>query len=272
MSDDIMNIDGLTIQQGPLNDRVYLMSSAPNARDSDLPKKLLAMAQENGRGKVLAKVPFSMKKAFLDDGYVVEARVRGMFGREDGIFVSHFLDDSRDGLLSDGEMSILHRCVQEDPSPSGDGEDVQELDETHAGIISSLLDETFQGYPFPVHDVDFIRQTMDNGTRYFGLFQDGDLVSLASAECDAKHRCAEITDMATMEDERGNGLSRKVLVHLQGILKKDGYRTAYTIARSRSAAVNTLFSREGYHYAGSLRRNTFFGDGLENMNVWHRRL
>ncbi|MGE4274652.1 MAG: putative beta-lysine N-acetyltransferase, partial [Candidatus Methanomethylophilaceae archaeon] len=249
-----------------------LMKSSKEARNEALPQLLLDLAEEHDRGKVLAKVPLSLKKAFLDHGYVIEARVRGLFGREDGIFVAFYRDVGRDTVLSDAEVSILHRCVDQEPDPCTDGQDVVEMTEAQASSISALMSEVFPGYPFPVHDPAFVEESMRHGTRYFGVMEEDDLLSVASAECDSDHRCAELTDMATKEDRQGQGLSSKVLCHMQGRLKADGYRRVYTIARSCSPAVNAIFAKQGFFYAGTLRSNTYFGDRLENMNVWHRRL
>ena len=49
-------------------------------------------------------------------------------------------------------------------------------------------------------------------------------------------------------------------------------KTAYTIARADSAAMNGVFHKTGYHYAGRLVNNTQIGGRIRNMNVWYKRL
>jgi hypothetical protein len=49
-------------------------------------------------------------------------------------------------------------------------------------------------------------------------------------------------------------------------------RIAYTIARSLSYPVNSLFSRAGYSFGGTLVKNTNICGSFESMNVWYKAL
>lgn len=270
--DTIITKDGCTVQHGPLNDRVYLMHFDKEAMNEELPLKLLALAEEQGRGKVVAKIPNRMKKAFMDAGYGVEARVREMFGKDDGIFATFYLQEREHTVLDDKEMSILHECVKMEPVLDNDVTGVQELTESNAAEISALMAETFETYPYPITEEDYVLKKFQSGVRYFGIRDNNILVSVGGVEIDRPHKCVEMTDMVTMEDFRRQGLSGKILTAMQIAMKKDGQRTAYAIARSRSPGINDVFATHGYFYGGSLRSNTNFNGQLENMNIWHKRL
>jgi len=272
MSDIIIKMDGCTVQQGPLNDRVYLMRSDKEALNEELPLKLLALAEEEGRGKIVAKIPQRMKKTFLDAGYGVEARVREMFGKDDGIFATFYLKEREHTVVDDAEMAILHECVKKEPTLNNDTEGVLEMTESDAADISALMSESFESYPFPITEEDYVQKNILSGVRYFGIREGDVLVAVGAAEIDRQNKCVEMTDMVTKKDFREGGLSGRILSGMQVAMKKDGCRTAYTIARAKSPGVNAVFSSQGYFYGGTLRANTNFNGNLENMNVWHKRL
>ena len=272
MSDIIIKKEGCTVQHGPLNDRVYLMNFDKEVMNEELPLKLLTMAEEEECGKIVAKIPQRMRKPFLDAGYGVEARVREMFGKDDGIFATYYLQDREHTVVSDAEMSILLECTRKEPTLSEDTEGVQELVESDAAEISALMADTFESYPFPIQEEDYVRKKIQDGTRYFGIREEGVLVAVGATEIDRQNRCVEMTDMATKEDSREHGMSGRILSAMQIAMKKDGIRTAYAIARAKSPGINAVFSSHGYFYGGTLRSNTNFDGNLENMNVWHKRL
>ena len=55
-------------------------------------------------------------------------------------------------------------------------------------------------------------------------------------------------------------------------MRQEGMHTAFSIARALSLAMNTLFSRRGYTYGGTLVNNTNIAREIESMHVWYKRL
>jgi putative beta-lysine N-acetyltransferase len=113
---------------------------------------------------------------------------------------------------------------------------------------------------------------MREGVRYFCIRLQGDIVAMAAAEVDAEAENVEMTDFATRPEWRGRGLAGALLRHMDGNMRADGIRTAYTIARATSRGMNAVFEHNGYRYAGFLKNNTQIGGTIESMTVWYKRL
>lgn len=265
------NTEGLEILREPLNDRLYLVDSTPESRDEELPSKLIEMAKEKGKGKVLVRIPFPARKPFLNGGYVQEARVRGMFGREDGLLLSHFLDESRNRSLRDDEMAILHEGIKTPSSPSKAGTPLELLTEEDAEAIASLADSQ-AAYPVSDWNADEVKEMMAEGTRFLGI-RDGDaLIAYLAVRPKTRGRLADLLGVASLAERLDRDQLRAALADMHAKMKAEGQRNIFTIVRARAGEVNLALSAEGYHYVGSLRGDTRFGDDLENMNVWQRRL
>jgi putative beta-lysine N-acetyltransferase len=113
---------------------------------------------------------------------------------------------------------------------------------------------------------------MEEHIDYFGIWEGQNLVALSSAEKDPENSNVEMTDFAVSPDYRGLGLGLLLLHEMDAAMTEQGIKTAYTIARMRSKGMNATFIRAGYHYGGTLFRNTFISEGLESMNVYHKKL
>jgi putative beta-lysine N-acetyltransferase len=81
-----------------------------------------------------------------------------------------------------------------------------------------------------------------------------------------------MTDFATEPAYRSVGLAGHLLQRMESAMRRDGVKTAFTIARARSFAVNILFARASYAFAGTLANNTNISGRLESMNVWYKPL
>lgn len=277
-SDICLNLHEARAQTGPFNDRVYLMDPG-NESGEDLSAWLLQLAQSGSRARIMAKVPQSRCAPFLARGFVQEARIPGFFRGEAGVFLAAFLKPERredphkterKKLLDDLRQSFASGKKQGERSGEWQGSESQILGEDHAESISRLLSEIFPCYPFPVHDPDFIREEMRHGTRYAGFFSSGgELIAMASAECNAAWKHAECTDFATRPEWRGKGFAGRLLEFLSRNLRQDGYTCLYTIARSLEVGMNRVFARAGWGYAGTLVNSTCIGSGIESMNIWY---
>lgn len=141
-----------------------------------------------------------------------------------------------------------------------------------AEIISELMNECFSDYPTPI-TTEFLRQNMKARTSIFRVARnpEGIPVACAAAEIHHTRQSAELTDCATIESERGNGLTMVLLRALERDLAEEmGITDVYTIARSSEIAMNCSFAKLGYAFTGRLMNNCRMPRGFESMNVWCR--
>ncbi len=270
MTDETAKIGRSLVHHGPLNDRVYLLKLDEHDMPG-MPRMLAMMARRDGRGKAVAKVPERHRQAFADEGYEVEATIEAMMDGEDGHFMSLFLDPARRASLSEEERETIRQA-----NDSGEGlrqaHEVLELGPKDAREMARLMEDIFPSYPFPMSDPDYILRCMDDDVCYFGIKAKGKLAAMGAAEMDQENGCVEMTDLATRPDHRGAGMSSSLLLHMEERMSERGYRISYTIARSASKGMNTVFGRAGHEYGGSLSLNTNISGSMENMNVWYKRL
>ncbi|MFA6785079.1 MAG: GNAT family N-acetyltransferase, partial [Sphaerochaeta sp.] len=127
---------------------------------------------------------------------------------------------------------------------------------------------------FPIDNPSFIRASLSKDTLFAGLEKQGELIALASSECDFSegHLYAEMTDFATLPSFRKNGYASKLLGFLEEQAKLRGIKTSYTIARAISKGMNITFRKAGYVYGGRLKNNTDISGNIESMNVWYKSL
>ena len=278
MSDLIEQYRNQWIQHGPDNDRIYLMDLKLDSTEELFPllEGLDDLARDRGYGKIFARAPRNRLKGFLEKGYRWEGIVRGLYGgREDGVFLSRYLDTERRrdshrirrlDVLSEANRLRTREKPLPDPLLQ-----IRRMQPGDAKAMAALYRKVFDSYPFPILEPGYLRKTIEEGnTRYYGAVLEGELVALSSAETDRTHRCAEMTDFATLPEVRGRSLARRLLHRMEEDLAEEGILTFYTIARALSPGINRVFARSGYRYGGTLINNTQIGGGIESMNVWSR--
>ncbi len=273
MGDTLVTFQGSLIQYGPENDRVYLMKIGPDP-GPELVEYLEHLASEGGYSKIVSRIPASAWDLFQARGYEMEARIPGMVqGRMDGCLVSRFREEGRRREdRSDDMLEVLIRALaqpEEEPPSLSSNYSIRKAGPEDVGELASLYRSVFPTYPFPIQDPEYLRHAMG---QYYVVCENGLIRAAASAEIDLNALCVELTDFATESEYRGQGLSRVLLAHMEDVMRSMGLRTAYTIARACSAAVNIVFSRAGYGYGGTLIRNTQICGDLESMNVWYKPL
>jgi beta-lysine N6-acetyltransferase len=273
--DRIVEIGSSSLHHGDENGRVYIMKLHRDDEDEVL-KEAERLAYENGYGKLIAKVPESMAERLRARGFELEAKVPGLYGgSEDGFFMSRFLKEERAECL---DMDSVKAVLDIAKLKTGD---VGVMDERYkAGLcveadseaMASLYREVFESYPFPIFDPEYIRKTMLENVRYYGIWHKGRLVALSSSEMDERNHNTEMTDFATHPNYRGKSLSQILLGKMEADMAKRGIKTAYTIARAKITGINVIFSKMGYAYSGTLINNTNIGGSIESMNVWYKSL
>lgn len=156
--------------------------------------------------------------------------------------------------------------------PLKDAPEVRSLSEEEADEISDLYKRVFKSYPFPIHDPNYIRKTMREQIRYFGIREQGNLIALSSAEMDPDAENAEMTDFATLPEARGKRTAYHLLCAMEKEMQMLGIKTVYTIARLNSLPMNKTFLKHGYTYSGTLINNTNIAGSIESMNVLYKHI
>ncbi|MEA2082388.1 MAG: putative beta-lysine N-acetyltransferase [Elusimicrobiota bacterium] len=274
--DTVENYKGCVIQHGHYNARIYLIkiTSLPSP---GFPRELIEMAKINGYSKIFAKVPESLAKDFSITGFRKEAGVPGFFaGKEAAVFLGYYLSTERfkekDGNKLSEILQMTLRRKQEDKLPELDKKFiVRKCGRSDTTAMAKIYKEVFTSYPFPIHNPDYLLETMQSHTDYFGVETGGTLVALSSSEKDNAGANAEMTDFATLPRWRGNHLGQYLLAQMEIEMKRKGIITAYTIARAMSPGMNITFRKAGYKYGGRLKNNTNISGKIESMNVWFKK-
>lgn len=275
--DRIENINGAVVQHGTLSDRAYLMHF-DGARPQSTAGRLDKLAQENGYGKIIAKVPESAAREFIDQGFQQEAAIPGFYkGAETALFLVRYQNLSR---ACDRNRKKIHEILTLAGKHAGKGSImrydsgavIRRCGPDDAENMSRIYQAVFPTYPFPITSPQYLIKTMQSHVAYFGAEYDHRLAALASSEMDSDNQNVEMTDFATLPQYRGRSLSVVLLKKMESAMQTRGMKTAYTIARAVSAGMNITFARAGYIYSGTLVNNTNISGNIESMNVWYKTL
>lgn len=231
------------------------------------------IARSENADKLIIKGRREHFTRLLENGYRFEASIDGYFLGSDCLFFSKFLTDERkiskhwteeDGIIK----SVFHLKGPGRTVSPPKAYVLKKMDHSDAAGLSMLYKSVFQIYPTPLNNPDYIIQTMNDGTIYYGFIYDGHVVSAASAEVNAFYKNAELTDCATLKEHRKHGLMKILLERLEQELIDNGIFCSYSIARALSFGMNAVLYQLGYAYRGRLVNNVFIYDKIENMNVW----
>lgn len=279
LRDEITAIGDAVIQHGPLSRRIYLMKLGKADPEYLIPV-LETIAQSRNYTKIFAKVPQSAVAPFLQASYHIEARVPGFYGNdESACFLGHYLSAERqvvkDSFALEDVMWIARNKVSHQikkHSQLPEGFTARRCSPADTETMAELYSQVFSTYPFPIDDPDYLRETMQSHIQYYGVEHGGRLVALSSAETDMAERNAEMTDFATLPSYRNRGLALNLLSYMEAAMRKNGIKTAYTIARAVSIGMNITFAQNGYSLCGTLINNTNISGTIESMNVWFKSL
>lgn len=277
MFDTIEKMDHSLIQHGPLNQRVYLMK----VNGQDLPEllpKIDQLAKTKGYTKIFAKVPQQVKALFRKRDYQQEAAVPNFYnGDIDAVFLAKYLEQSRQEDTEQEKIEHIIDLAQDKAQQPCDEQstlnaEIRPATPADVDAIVGIYKQVFESYPFPIHDADYIRKTMDSHIQYFCALDNDKMVAVSSAEMDKSSENVEMTDFATLPAYRKQGLAQRLLKTMEKHMKKIGMQTFYTIARALSPGMNITFARCGYKYGGTLTNNTNICGDIESMNVWYKNL
>ncbi len=280
-----MNLSKTMISQGPdYCLTIYLDHRNLRVRVDDYLGNIDQLLEESERIAKLHKVEKLIIKArethfikLLERGYRCEAVVDHYFLGSDCLFFSKFYSAKRSAnehwskeevILED--VSLLQR--QSPPFKIPGEFQLEKMEGKDAEKLAKLYKQVFELYPTPLNDPEYIKQTIKEGTVYYGFRYNGEIISAASAEINSFYKNAELTDCATLKEFRKYGLMKVLLLELEKELKLNGIFCTYSIARALSFGMNAALHQLGYSYRGRLVNNCFIFDKLEDMNVWVRDL
>ena len=233
-------------------------------------------AEASGFGKVFMKSRAGDTPALETAGMEREATIPAYFGGEDADVVALFVDPSRrESPHLDEERQILEkvRSAPRQPDPPPLPTDHQSLTATpeDAEELAALYAEVFVSYPYPIQDPSYLVDTMRSHVVYRIVRDERNrVVAAASGETDPDHGNAEMTDFATLPDQRRKGLALHLLAGLEEEMERKGIEHLYTIARARSFGMTRVFYNRGYRFTGTLVNNCHISGGFEDMHVWCR--
>ncbi|MFS0776435.1 putative beta-lysine N-acetyltransferase [Neobacillus sp. 3P2-tot-E-2] len=235
------------------------------------------LARKHQVEKLIMKARSEDTLSLFEKGLQPEAVVDGYYLGSNAHFFSKFYTVERKKndhwITEDGMVESIYQLDSaiDKPFPPKEYE-LKKADETCAEELSGLYREVFQIYPTPLHDPEYVKKTMKEGTIYYVFFHQGKIVSAASAEVNSFYKNAELTDCATLKEHRKYGLMKIILRELEAELRRQGIFCAYSIARSLSFGMNAVLFQLGYKYRGRLMNNCYIYDKLENMNMWVKNL
>jgi beta-lysine N6-acetyltransferase len=265
----------LEVYLDPFNKRIRIDDYRGNTQL--VLEKAEELARMHHAEKLIMKVRSEDFLHLLEKGLQPEAVVDRYFIGSDAHFFSKFYTVERKKnehwITEDGMIHSIYQLDSSFDKPYPPKEyELKKADESCAEELSGLYREVFQIYPTPLHDPDYVKKTMKEGTVYYVFFHQGKIVSAASAEVNSFYKNAELTDCATLKEHRKYGLMKIILGELESELKQQGIYCAYSIARSLSFGMNAVLYQLGYKYRGRLMNNCYIYDKLENMNMWVKNL
>ncbi len=256
------------------SDRVRCDHPAPALGGEAVGRALAEAAGRCRRGRVVALCDASLAPALQRVGYTREATLPGFYGGSgDCAVMGLALDPARAEPGDPGALRRVDGLLQEQP-PGREHTRVATCRATvrDAPDLARLIASTFDHYPTPSGVPGYVAGQIEQGIPFRVVRAAGRVVSCASADLVRQARTAELTDCATLPEQRGRGLMQSILLDLMGDLRRLGYPTAFTLSRAVQPGVNLAFQRLGFEHRGRMIQSCRIGRGLEDMNVWSRPL
>jgi putative beta-lysine N-acetyltransferase len=261
----------------PYNNRitVYEFDLAQDRAAEVMVQALVKKASENDLDKIWLKAEPQYMNAFSTAGMKLEAYIPGYYkGEEKALVFALYLSRRRQTPSCPNGKELVDKLIARAKNTTVK----QELPEgiaikwgikEHCLALADLYSKVFTTYPFPIFDPAYLESTMEQDiTYYITAWHNEELIAASSAEINRPLLNAEMTDFATLPSWRGHGLAGFLLAEMENRLQGEGFRCLYTIARSNSTGMNSVFANAGYDYYGVLINNCNIGEDFEDMNVW----
>lgn len=236
---------------------------------------LKSAAREADRGRVVVLAAAELAPELRAADFHHEGTIPGFYAGEGDCAVLGFaLDDARGEAGFAADVAAVDALI-EDYAPTPRPRPAVQTERAGADdapALAALIDSTFAQYPTPSGRPEYLARAIEDGIPFRLVREAGEVIACASADLVPEARTAELTDCATRPEHRGRGLMQAILGDLMDDLRALDYPTAFTLARARIAGVNLGFKRLGFVYRGRMHRSCRIGGGLEDMNIWSRRL
>ena len=254
-----------------INDRIKVRSNNPEDIDL-LITYLNNLTLQNGFGKVILIARKEDWEKTLPFGYILEAVNSGYFQGDPAYFMAKFYSKERANrnslILEDNILqSVLQHPLNPLPPRLPSGYVVREAVAEDVPQLVHLYEQIFTTYPSPITEPDYLQHLINKYTFKIILHADK-IVSAASAETDLKNMAAELTDCACRPEYQSQGLMSYLIFSLELDLIRRGFKNLFTICRSISTGINTIFRKQGYTYGGRLINNCSICGQFEDMNLW----
>lgn len=263
----------ITVRDDGYSDRIRCDHPYTDSGE-ELGRALIEAARQRRRGRVVVFSDAVLRRGLEAAGFVHEATMPGYYRGAAACVVMGFALDAERAVSSDAE-AVAHvdalvasrPTARERPRPA-----TSRAKPEHAVALAELIAATFEHYPTPSGVPAYLDSQIREGVPFRFVSSNGRIVACASADLVRDAKTAELTDCATRPCQRGGGYMQAILADLMQDLRKMGYPTAFTLARACIPGVNLAFLRLGFEFRGRMLRSCRIGSGMEDMNVWSRRL
>lgn len=278
MFETIENIDGALVYHGNMHNRIYF-SEAENVNLDNLLQKMKDLAKKKRYEKILGKASEKGLNVLKSQGFIVEAKIPGLYnGSVDGYFLADYTNEKRH--VNDEKImktiATVKTIAEAANKPNTDSHflmpenlDIKELSSAEFPLLEELHQKAYKYHPHQIKDAAYFSKLKNLNHRFYGLFQNGELLVSAILAVNSSESNVEIVDFVTHPDYRGQNLSYFLVQDIKNKMDKLGCKTIYTMVRSTSYGLNITFSKHGFILAGTLINNCIVRDAMESMNVWY---
>ncbi|VXB24834.1 putative beta-lysine N-acetyltransferase [Maribacter litoralis] len=278
MFETIENIDGALVYHGNMHNRIYF-SEAKNVNLDNLLQKMKDLAKKKRYEKILGKASEKGLNVLKSQGFIVEAKIPGLYnGSVDGYFLADYTNEKR--YANDEKImktiATVKTIAEAANKPNTDSHflmpenlDIKELSSADFPLLEELHQKAYKYHPHQIKDAAYFSKLKNLNHRFYGLFQNGELLVSAILAVNSSESNVEIVDFVTHPNYRGQNLSYFLVQDIKNKMDKLGCKTIYTMVRSTSYGLNITFSKHGFILAGTLINNCIVRDAMESMNVWY---
>lgn len=262
------------------NQRLRLLEYSAKNIDGML-ARLQFIASENGFDKFIYVAQKAQLNKFHEHGFHIEAKIDYFFGKQPGYFLAKFLSPARQySSLLDEEERILEKIAQQPrlkAEPRANSNYIfRAAQQDDIPKLLGLYRNVFETYPSPLIHRDYLESILQTKSIFYvaqnKLSDKKEIVAAASAEIYPGEWAAEMTDCATLQTHRGNGLMVHLLWLLEKELAKRNFTCAFTMARARSFGMNFAFHRLNYSFQGRSINACDIQGCYEDLNFWSKQL
>lgn len=272
-----MTLEGKLIQVEPISQRIKVYQ-LPYQRMETTLKAIKSLAIRKKCDKLIFYVTDEERRRVQHPDLLFEGVIRGFFRGEDAYIYSLFLNPKRkrSSVRTQEKQAMKWGRPQSGTSRGtvlSESYVMRFPGEQDSYLMSELYRTVFRSYPTPMHDPRYVSRLLQKPNVHFTIVEHrGEVVSACSADILPSFQCAEMSDCATLPQHRGKGLLSYQFSYLINKMRKQGIYTLFSYSRVKSAAMNLINVKHEFTYGGCMIRNSNISGGLEDMNIWYKKL